>query len=100
MELKDELAVTNDKLVATMEELADTKEELAHTKKDLNAALTNLTNVTITTKDKLKMLEKEVTILRDPPFLHMCGSNSGSLSGIWKHITYDKLFYSSTNTEG
>ena len=128
MELKDELAATNDKLLATMEELeatkneqlatkdgleatkeelADakeelqaikeaTKDELAHTKKDL----TNLT-MTMTTKDELKMLEKKVTILRDSPYLHICGSHYDKLSFYYSRtITFSKLFYSATNTEG
>merc|ERR1712083_995761 len=113
MELKDELAATkdglaatNDKLVATMEELAATKEELAATNDKLVATndklvdtKEELTNVTMTMKDELKMLQKEVTILRDSPFLHMCGSHYDLLSGS-KTIPYSKLFYSSTNTEG
>ena len=111
MELKDGLAATNDKLVATMEELVTTNyklvatnDKLVATKEDLVATkdeLACLTNVTMTTKDELKMLEKEVTIIRDPPNLHMCGSNYEVLSNYnSKTIPYTKMLYSSTNTEG
>ena len=76
MELKDELAAVKDEQLATKEEL-------------------------VTTKDQLKMLEKEVTILRDPPHLHMCGSYNGGLSNYNSStITFSKLLYSATNTEG
>ena len=47
------------------------------------------------------MLEKEVTILGDPPHLHMCGSYNGGLSNYNSStITFSKLLYSATNTEG
>merc|ERR1712083_11804 len=96
---KEELAATNDKLVATNDKLVDTNDKLVATKEEQMATKEELTNVTMTMKDELKMLQKEVTILRDSPFLHMCGSHYDLLSGS-KTIPYSKLFYSSTNTEG
>merc|ERR1711874_674399 len=73
-----------------MEELAATREELVTTKEEQ-----------MSTKDELKMLEKEVTIIRDSPYLHMCGSHYEELSYYQtKTVPYSKLLYSSTNTEG
>ena len=92
MELKEKVARTENELMATKDELSATKDELANTTKELNAALNN---PTITTKDDLKMLEKEVTIILQPPHLYICGSHSEALS----HYN-SKLFYSATNTEG
>merc|ERR1712083_839132 len=112
MELKDELAATQKELVAVKDELEFTKNEQLATKDGLSATNDKLVAtmekllatkeaiVTITTKDELKMLEKEVTIIRDPPHLHMCGSHYDSIYGSNTIITYSNLFYSSTNTEG
>merc|ERR1712037_969896 len=42
-----------------------------------------------------------VTILRDPPYLHMCGSHYAALSNYNSMtITFSTLLYSATNTEG
>ena len=41
------------------------------------------------------------TIIRDPPYLHMCGSHYETLQDYnFKTINYTNLLYSSTNTEG
>merc|ERR1719477_198766 len=86
---KDDLAITKDELAATKDELAITKDELAISKAD-NAI----------TKARTDELEREVAILRAPPYIHSCGSNSGLVSGSSGTIPYTSLLYSSTNTEG
>merc|ERR1740137_5083 len=45
-------------------------------------------------------LEREVSILKDPPFLHACGSQYGGKSITSQTIPFNKMLYSSTNTEG
>merc|ERR1711892_1427191 len=57
--LEAELKMTKEELTATKEELTATKEELSATRDDL------------TTKDL--ELERDVSILREPPFIHSCG---------------------------
>merc|ERR1719513_458951 len=79
----------NECLVRTEAELANTKDELAFTKNEL--ALT---------KAKTDELEREVAIVRAPPYIHCCGSHYGGLSGSSGTIPYTSLLYSSTNTEG
>merc|ERR1719320_2287704 len=59
----------NECLSMTHGKLAETEVELAATKDDL--ALT---------KAKTDDLEREVSILRAPPFIHACGSNTNLLS--------------------
>ena len=97
MELKDELAAVKDELASTKNEQLATKDKLVATTEEL----AGVTNLTMTTKEELKMLEKEVTILRDPPHLHMCGSHYDKLQNYnSKPITFSTLLYSATNTEG
>merc|ERR1712179_726961 len=86
----------NEKLAKTEGELAATKNDLAMTKNDLAITKNNLA----TNKAKTDQLEKEVAILRAPPFLHSCGSNTNSISITNQTIPYISLLYSSTNTEG
>jgi len=44
-------------------------------------------------------MESEISILREPPFMHTCGHKQ--VTAITSQtISYDSLFYSSTNTEG
>ena len=45
-------------------------------------------------------LEREVTNLKTPPYLHTCGSRLTTLSTSHQTITYTSVLYSSTNTEG
>merc|ERR1719206_1594492 len=87
-EMMAELASTKDDLAITKDELAATKDELAITKAD-NAI----------TKARTDALEREVAILKAPPYIHSCGSHSGRLSGSSGTIPYTSLLYSSTNTE-
>ena len=47
-----------------------------------------------------KKLEKEILKLRDAPYLHQCGYSLDAGQGSKFTITFDNLFYSSTNTEG
>ena len=51
-------------------------------------------------KAKTDELEREVAILRAPPYIYSCGSHSGPLPGSTGTIPYTSLLYSSTNTEG
>merc|ERR1712013_441513 len=88
-EMMAELASTKDDLAITKDELAATKDELAISKAD-NAM----------TKARTDALEREVAILRNPPYINSCGSYSGYLSGNHMTIPYTSLLYSSTNTEG
>jgi len=93
---KDDLAITKDELAATKDELAITKDELEATKDEL--AMSKADNTI--TKARTDELEREVAILRAPPYIHSCGSNSGLVSGSSGTIPYTSLLYSSTNTEG
>ena len=69
--------------------LSKTEDELAISKAD-NAI----------TKARTDELEREVAIVRAPPYIHCCGSHYGGLSGSSGTIPYTSLLYSSTNTEG
>merc|ERR1712013_350461 len=88
-EMMAELASTKDDLAITKDELAATKDELAISKAD-NAM----------TKARTDALEREVAVLRNPPYINSCGSYSGYLSGNHMTIPYTPLLYSSTDTEG
>ena len=79
----------NECLSMTHGKLAETEVELAATKDDLAI-----------TKAKTDDLEREVSILRAPPFIHACGSNTNLLYFQDQIIPYTSLLYSSTNTEG
>jgi len=88
-EMNERLSLAEGKLAKTEDELAITKDELAITKDDHAI-----------TKARTDELEREVAILRAPPYIHSCGSNSGLVSGSSGTIPYTSLLYSSTNTEG
>ena len=49
---------------------------------------------------KTDELEREVAILKAPPYIHACGSHYEGLSAIDVTIPYTSLLYSSINTEG
>merc|ERR1712179_287434 len=68
------------------ENLAATKEDLAITKEALMS--------------KTDDLEREVAILKAPPFIHACGSHNDYVSASSGTIPFTSLLYSSTNTEG
>merc|ERR1711892_888855 len=91
---KEELTATKEelKLTATKEELTATKEELTATKEELSATRDDLTS-------KDLELERDVSILREPPFIHSCGYQY-STTITSQTIPYSSLLYSSTNTEG
>merc|ERR1711997_580329 len=102
---KDELAATKDDLEATKNVLAATKDELAVTKDVLAKAVIGhaiTKDDLVITKEALMSktdeLEREVAILKDPPYIHACGSNAG-LSASYGTIPYTSLLYSSTNQE-
>ena len=84
-EMNVKMTDMNERLLLSEKKLVKTEMELAVTRADLMS--------------KTKELEREVAILKAPPFLHVCGSNSGiTTSG--KTVPYTSLLYSSTNTEG
>merc|ERR1719317_1750308 len=72
----------NERLLLVEEKLAKTEAEYA------------------LTKAKTVELEREVAILRAPPFIHACGSSTDWISISGQTIPYTSLLYSSTNTEG
>merc|ERR1711892_13458 len=90
--LENELKMTKEELTATKEELTATKEvlKLTATKEELTAARDDLIS-------KDHELERDVSIIRNPPFIHSCGYQS-STSITAQTIPYDRLLYSSTNT--
>merc|ERR1711892_1080016 len=85
--LEAELQMTKAELTATKEEvkLTATKEELSATRDDL------------TSKDH--ELERDLSIIRTPPFIPSCGSISRTTITS-QTLRYSNLLYSSTNTEG
>merc|ERR1712013_319481 len=93
---KDDLAITKDDLANTKDVLALTKDELAITKDDLAVAKDDLA----ITKARTDELEREVAIVRAPPYINCCGSHYDVLSASSGTIPYTSLLYSSTNTEG
>ena len=101
-----DLAITKNDLDNMKKDLASTKKDLATTKNDLDATkhdLATIKNDFATTKQdlitKAQELEREVTILRYPPFLHSCGYQMNNRLKS-KTITYESLLYNSTNIEG
>merc|ERR1719430_1527610 len=111
IEMNERLSVTEVKLAKTEAELAAAKDALTKAISDQaeNHAITK--DELAITKDDLAMtkealmsktddLEREVAILKAPPFIHACGSRNDSLSGYSQPIPYTSLLYASTNTEG
>ena len=45
-------------------------------------------------------LENELSVLKEPPFAHFCGSYNGGLSITTNIVSYSNLLYSSTNVAG
>merc|ERR1712055_722439 len=109
-EMNERLAKTEAELTLTKDELAATKDELAVTKDALAKAVIDQTEFYAITKDlaitkdalmsKTDELEREVAILKAPPYSHACGSHYNGLSDRSGTIPYTSLLYSSTNTEG
>merc|ERR1712055_306986 len=109
-EMNERLAKTEAELTLTKDELAATKDELAVTKDALAKAVIDQTEFYAITKDlaitkdalmsKTDDLEREVAILKAPPYSHACGSHYNGLSASSGTIPYTSLLYSSTNTEG
>merc|ERR1719317_788540 len=89
MEMNERLSLAEKKLAKTESELAATKDDLAIAKADHAI-----------TKEKTDELVREVAILKAPPYIHACGSNTNFLSFQSHTIPYTSLLYSSTNTEG
>ena len=90
---KHDLGVALNELAKTKTELVTTKNDLATTKHDLNVALNELA-------EKGNELEREITRMRNPPYMHACGAHYDYQSIKSATIPYSTLLYSSTNTEG
>jgi len=88
-----DLATFKDDFYSTKTDLVTTKADLAITKSDLDT-----TKAEVMTK--VDDLEREVVILSDPPYLHICVSHNDYLYIDDQTIPYTSLLYSSTNTEG
>merc|ERR1719317_1716006 len=84
MEMNERLSLAEGKLAKTEDELAITNDELAITKDDHAI-----------TKARTDELEREVAILRAPPYIHSCGSNSDGLPSSIGTIPYTSLLYPS-----
>ena len=98
--MEEMLVEMNERLSMAEEKLTETEDELAATKAALNKAIICQIEDHALTKSKTEELERKVAILRAPPFIHACGSNSDYLPGSYMTIPYTSLLYSSTNTEG
>merc|ERR1711892_408038 len=104
MELKERLETAEGdlKLTATKDDLTATKDDLINTKDDLtttNLKLDDLTSFVDDLMSKDLELERDVSIISNPPFIHSCGYKF-STTITSQTITYNSLLYSSTNTEG
>merc|ERR1711892_210495 len=102
MELKEVLRIAEDDLKLTKDDLTANKDDLTATKDELtttNAKLDDLTSLVDDLTSKDHELERDVSIIRNPPFIPSCGHRY-STSITAQTIPYDSLLYSSTNTEG
>ena len=106
MVMKDMIFEINERLVLSEEKQRKTEAELASTKDALSVAIKDLSTV----KDDLaitmealmiqdQILQKEMLQLSNAPYIHTCGY-CYAMNTNNKRISYDKLLYSSTNTEG
>merc|ERR1712013_907133 len=96
MKMNERLAKSEDDLAITKDDMGINKDSLAVTKDELDITKANHA----ITKARTDELEREVAILKAPPYIHSCGYNyylSGTSTGT---IPYTSLLYSSTNTEG
>ena len=107
MDVNECLLQSREKLSKTDAELKVTKDDLASAKDALSEVMIDLATIKdnlVTAKDDLVLktdgLEREVTIMKAPLFLHVCGSNTDFLSISYQTIPFTSLLYSSTNTEG
>ena len=100
LQSREKLSKTDAELKVRKDDLASAKDALAEVMIDLATIKDNL----VTAKDDLVPetdgLEREVTIMKAPLLLHVCGSNTDFLSISYQTIPFPSLLYSSTNTEG
>ena len=101
-----ELAITKGALMSNIEELEMKTEMMAEMEMRMNECLVRTEAELVSskadhaiTKAKTDELEREVVILKAPPFIHACGSHYESLSASSGTIPYTSLLYSSTNLE-
>jgi len=76
----------NQRLILTEQKLVKTENELASAKNELMTRTNNL--------------EKDVNILKDPPYLSTCGARYPAFGNDTSTVTYWNLLSSSTNTKG
>ena len=74
--MEEMLVEMNERLSMAEGKLTKTEDELAATKAALNKAIICQIEDHALTKSKTEELERKVAILRAPPFIHACGSNS------------------------
>merc|ERR1711892_189090 len=84
MELKERLETAEDDLTATKDDLTATNAKLDY----LTSFLDDLTS-------KDHELERDVYIIRNPPFIHSCGSHKDGTTITSQTIPYSSLLYSS-----
>merc|ERR1712013_129018 len=111
---EDQLAATKDELVATMGQAKDDLDTMREMMVEMSKRLAKSDDDLAITKDEPAIceaghditkartdeLEREVAILKAPPFIHFCGSHYDWLSDSYMTIPYTSLLYSSTSTEG
>ena len=110
LEMNERVSIAEEKLLKTEENMSAALTDLSNAKIDLATALDELattndnlatTNDNLaTTKVALMELEKEVSRVKEPPFIHACGSHTGSLHINSQTVPYSALLYSSTNRPG
>ena len=93
------LALNEETLKQKQVELKETKEELKEALERFKIKKNSLTFVINDLTHKCQDLERDVSIMRNPPFIHPCGFNGG-VSTSQMTIPYTSLLYFSTNTEG
>merc|ERR1712218_655488 len=98
MEMNERLSLAEGKLAKTEADLAVTKDALAKSITD-QATKEDLAVTKEALMSKTDELEREVAILKAPPYIHACGSHYERLSASYITIPYTFLLYSTTNQE-
>ena len=94
--IRNDVDMMQNTIKTTETELQETKDQLSKVEERLLKSLElHQSNV-----DTIEYLEREVSILRDPPYSFACGSHVERNQFISETITFTKLLYSSTNVEG
>merc|ERR1711892_429559 len=95
------IANTQEELKMTQTEVLELKTKIIKLEKHLKNAEDDLAVAINDQTVKNQELERDVTILKEPPFIHACGSTYlDNIHVVSQTIPYSTLLYSSTNTEG